>query len=211
MYLLSESANLALPAWQNFYVIVGSSAGALISVQFVVIALIASTRMRADAESIGAFGTPTVVHFGGALAICAIMSAPWASLRAVSLALALCGIAGVVYAAIVFRRTRRQTLYNPVPEDWLWFAIFPCGSYAALTLAALLLPAAAQFALFVLGGATLALLFIGIHNAWDSVIYIVAGPHGDATNPEGTHGAGTEVTRSLAPTSPPAAPIEGPD
>jgi hypothetical protein len=208
MNLLAESANLPLPAWQNFYVIVGSSAGALISVQFVVIALIASTRVRADAESIGAFGTPTVVHFGGALAICATMCAPWASLRAVSVALALCGIAGVAYAVIVFRRARRQTLYRPVPEDWLWYATLPCGSYAALALAALLLPAATHLALFVIGGATLTLLFIGIHNAWDSVIYIVAGPHGEAMKPHETHGAGTEATRSLAPTSPPA---RGPD
>ena len=33
-----------LAAWQNFYVIVGSSAGALIGLQFVVITLIADSR-----------------------------------------------------------------------------------------------------------------------------------------------------------------------
>ena len=33
----------ALDGWENFYVIVGSSAGALIGLQFVVIALIAET------------------------------------------------------------------------------------------------------------------------------------------------------------------------
>ena len=57
----------ALSAWQNFYVIVGPSGAALIGVQFVVIALIANTRKCADGESIDAFGTLTVVHFGGAL------------------------------------------------------------------------------------------------------------------------------------------------
>jgi len=57
-----------------------------------------------------------------------------------------------------------------MPEDWLWFAIFPCGSYAGLALAAILLPAATHLALFVLRGATLVLLFVGIHNAWDSLI-----------------------------------------
>jgi len=34
----------ALDGWENFYVIVGSSAGALIGLQFVVITLIANTK-----------------------------------------------------------------------------------------------------------------------------------------------------------------------
>ena len=39
----------ALAGWENFYVIVGSSAGALIGLQFVVITLIADTPLaRAD-------------------------------------------------------------------------------------------------------------------------------------------------------------------
>ncbi len=54
-----------LAKWQSFYVIVGSSGAALIGVQFVMVALIANMRMRTTAESISAFGTPTVVHFGG--------------------------------------------------------------------------------------------------------------------------------------------------
>ena len=77
-----------------------------------------------------------------------------------------------------------RTVYSVVPEDWLWFAILPCGNYAALALGALLLPAATHLALFVIGGETLALLFIGIHNAWGSVTYIVADPHGEATEQE---------------------------
>jgi hypothetical protein len=69
-----------LVKWQNFYVIVGSSGAALIGVQFVVIALIANMRVRTTAESINAFGTPNVVHFGGALVVSAIMCAPWPAL-----------------------------------------------------------------------------------------------------------------------------------
>jgi hypothetical protein len=61
--------------WQNFYVIVGSAAAALVGVQFVVIALIANTRTLATTESIRTFGTPTVVHLGGALLVSAIIVA----------------------------------------------------------------------------------------------------------------------------------------
>ena len=58
-------------AWESFYVIVGSSGGALIGLQFVVITLIADRRHFAKASGLSAFGTPTVVHFAGALLVSA--------------------------------------------------------------------------------------------------------------------------------------------
>jgi hypothetical protein len=167
--------------WGNFYVILGSSAAALIGVQFVVVALIANMRRRITAETIGAFGTPTVVHLGGALLVSAIMSAPWPSLFPASVALAMCGLGGLGYGAIVIHRARHQTGYEPVWEDWLWYAILPCSIYAALALAALFLRTTTRLALFVIGGAALGLLLIGIRNAWDSVTHIVVGSGGDAT------------------------------
>jgi hypothetical protein len=59
-----------LNGWENFYVIVGSSAGALIGLQFVVITLIAAKPIsRVDAQAGSAFATPSVVHFVGAAAL----------------------------------------------------------------------------------------------------------------------------------------------
>ena len=187
--LLADAQNLS--SWQNFYVIVGSSAGALIGIQFVVIALIASTRRRTDAESINAFGTPNVVHFSSALSVSAIMSAPWSSMSAPSAALVMCGVGGVFYAALVFRRARRQTSYKPVLEDWVWYAILPCVVYAVLTAALLILwKKTTTRPLFVIAGAALALLLIGVRNAWDSVTHlvIVAGQRREGKKP----GAGAE-------------------
>jgi hypothetical protein len=162
-----------LSAWQSYYVMVGSSGAALIGLQFVVITLIADARGSTTAGTVSAFGTPTVVHLGGALLVSAIMSAPWSSLLAASVALAICGFAGLGYGAIVLARARRQTDYRPVWEDWLWHAMLPGGAYLALTLAALFLHTAARIALFVVGGVALGLLFIGIHNSWDAVTYHV--------------------------------------
>ncbi len=174
-----------LAKWQSFYVIVGSSGAALIGVQFVVLALIANLRMRSTTESISAFGTPTVVHFGGALLISAIMSAPWPSLGPPSAGLALCGVGGLGYGAIVIRRARNQTVYSPVWGDWLWFIILPCCSYAIIGLAALCLHKTTQVALFGIAGSALGLLLLGIHNAWDTVAYIVIGrSRGEARKPE---------------------------
>ena len=67
----------ARAAWESFYVIVGSSGGALIGLQFVVITLLADRHHQTTTGCLSAFATPTVVHLAGALLIAAIMSAPW--------------------------------------------------------------------------------------------------------------------------------------
>ncbi len=169
-------------AWENFYVVVGSSGGALVGLQFVVITLIAERRRRVDAGSLGAFGTPTVVHLSAALLVSAVMSVPWPSLVALSAALGICGLGGFTYCAIAIRRARRQTEYRPVREDWVYYAGLPSACYAALAVAAALMRAHTDAALFVVAAAALGLLFLGIHNAWDTVTHIVVTGSEDRTN-----------------------------
>lgn len=159
--------------WENFYVIVGSSAGALTGLMFVVITLIASRGERRSSGGVAAFGTPTVFHFCVALLVAAILSAPWPALSTAALLLGLTGLWGAGYIVIVMRRARRQTDYKPVLEDWLWHTICPLASYAALVIAAIVLPDNPTPALFMIGAATVLLLFVGIHNSWDSVTYFV--------------------------------------
>ena len=162
-------------AWESFYVIIGSSGAALTGLQFVVIALSAESRVPRGPETVGAFGTPTVVHFCAVLLLAAILSAPWRAVSSGGLALSACGAAGIVYTLIVVRRARGQTGYKPVLEDWLWHAAFPLIAYAALLAAALALGRDPTHCLFVIAATALLLLFIGIHNAWDAVTYIAAG------------------------------------
>ncbi len=70
-------------------------------------------------------------------------------------------------------------------QDWLWHAILPCVVYAALALAGLFLRTAPRPAMFVIGGTALALLLIGIRNAWDTVTYVViVDSHRDSTKKE---------------------------
>jgi hypothetical protein len=163
-----------LSGWENFYVIVGSSAGALIGLQFVVITLLADLPVLKDAERTGsAFATPTVVHFGAVLLLAAIVCTPWPGMGPAAAALGFVGLSGVVYSAIVARRTRRQTAYRPVFEDWLFHALLPFVAYATLALASFAARSQARRALFGVAAAALLLLFIGIHNAWDAVTYHV--------------------------------------
>src|SRR5436190_23922022 len=69
----------ALSSWENFYVIIGSSAGALIGLQFVVMTLVANMPItRGDAQAgTAAFTTPSVIHFGVVLLLSALDSIPW--------------------------------------------------------------------------------------------------------------------------------------
>jgi hypothetical protein len=167
---VSEVARSVLSAWESFYVIVGSSGAALTGLMFVVIALVAETP-RSTSE-IDTFGTPTIVHFCAALLVAAIISAPWRSLANVAMTIGALGVCGIVYTTIVIRRARRQTGYKPVFEDWLWHGVLPFIAYATFLSAAIALPRAPESSLFAIGAVTLLLLFIGIHNAWDTVTFI---------------------------------------
>ena len=171
---MEEHAPSALRAWEAFYVIVGSSAGALTGLQFVVLTLITEGgALRGSGATLAAFGSPNVVHFCAALLISAVMSAPWANLGTPGIAMAAIGVGGFVYSIIVLRRALSQKDYKPVLEDWIWHAALPILAYAALIHAGIQLSHEHPDTLYIVGGAALLLVFIGIHNAWDTVIYVM--------------------------------------
>lgn len=163
----------SLVKWNNFYVIIGSAAGALIGLQFVALSLIAQRTAQRAADAGAAFATPTIVHFTSVLFLSALLCAPWQSITAVAVLCGLIGLNGVAYDVIVARRMRKQSAYQPVFEDWLFHAVLPFAAYGILTIS----PFAVRFhmrgALFGIGAAALLLLFIGIHNTWDGLVYHV--------------------------------------
>jgi hypothetical protein len=171
--IVAQAALSQLAGWENFYVIIGSSAAALTGLQFVVIVLGAQVKAPVgDSSTTRAFGTPTIVHFCAVLLVSAILSAPWPALSSAAFGLGACGAAGCAYAVRVVRHARRQTVYSPVLEDWIFHCALPLTAYAAILAAAVLLRRNPSPSLFVAGGAALLLLFVGIHNAWDAVTYI---------------------------------------
>src|SRR4051812_14662124 len=170
--MLQEAAHLPLTQWENFYVIVGSSAGALTGLQFVVMTLIADAQASSSMLEVRAFGTPTIVHFCATLLISAIISAPWPSMASAGVALGVCGLAGLLYSASIIRHARRQTGYSPDLEDWAWYAALPILAYVILLAGAGLLHWHTLTALFLIAATSLLLLFIGIHNSWVTVTYV---------------------------------------
>ena len=170
-----------LSEWHDFYVIVGSSAGALIGLQFVLISLMASMRRAKDqefAEAGRAFATPTVVHFTAVLLLGAAHTAAWRSVGSLAVAWGVGGTAGLLYTLWVTRKMTQQTAYRPEAEDWLFHAVLPVVSYGLILFAALWQSHDLHTALFAIAAAVVLLLVTGIHNAWDAATYNVFTVHG---------------------------------
>jgi len=185
-----------LSAWENFYLITGPSAAALTGLQFVVIALLADVGVGSTL-SVSAFGTPTILHFCTVLLLAGILTAPWTTLTAPAIAIGASGVIGVAYMALAMKRSRRQGTYKPVLEDWIWYTIVPLIAYIALIVSGVVMRGHAEAALIIVGAVVLLLLFLGIRNAWDTVVYIVvAGRERDAGKDAGERKAAAASSES---------------
>jgi hypothetical protein len=162
-----------LDEWESFYVIVGGAAGALIGLQFVVMTLMAERPSALSAEAGPAFSTPTVLHFSAALFLSALLRAPWHNVTHVALLCGALGLCGAVYILFVLRRMLKQSAYKLDAEDWAFHIILPLIAYLLLAMMPLPSLAYERETLFAIGAGVLLLLFIGIHNAWDTIAYQV--------------------------------------
>lgn len=170
----------------------GSSAGALTGLMFVVITLVTGVeRSKRSRDGISTFSTPTVAHFGGALLISAVLSAPWGSLLYPAVLLGLAGLCAAVYVLRVWLTTRRFIGYKPDLEDLTWFTILPLVAYLSILAGAMGLPGTPVGAMFALATGVLLLIFIGIRNAWDVVTFLaIEGPE-DPPNPSSPRASST--------------------
>jgi hypothetical protein len=172
--VIQETAHAALGGWEDFYLIVGSAAAALTGLQFVVITLVSEAQSRSTSTgALGAFATPTIVHFCAAMFVSVVMCAPWPRLPEPAFVIGAGGAVGLVYTGIVVVRATRQTAYQMVAEDWIWHVTLPLVAYAVQLVAGLLLLRAKMVASFTIAGSSLLLVYIGIHNAWDTSTFMI--------------------------------------
>jgi hypothetical protein len=164
-----------LAGWENFYVILGSSAGGLTGLTFVVIALIRdSASHEVRPTGLGAFITPTIVHFCGVLTLAAFMSMPHQHGTTLSAGLGIGGLAGLIYGGYIAANMRRTgPQYIPVREDWIWNVILPSLVYGGLVVMAVMIwDRLTEEALYGVAALSLGLLLIGIRNAWDIAVWM---------------------------------------
>src|SRR3979409_593226 len=105
---MEPAAQSVLTHWESFYVIVGSSAGGLTGLMFVVVALVRESSMPRSPDTINAFGTPNVIHFVAVLLLAAVLSAPWTRMKDPAHVVGATALAGIVYVLIVPRSLLRQ-------------------------------------------------------------------------------------------------------
>jgi hypothetical protein len=160
--------------WSNFYVMTGSSSAALTGLVFVVITLVSGRRRERPAtiEGTSIFTSPTIVHFCTAFLISGIFAAPWPSPGLAGTSIGLTGLFGVLLLVRVTYRAWRISTYDPDFSDWIWFIVLPTMGYLMLLVGGFMLVHVPLPTSFVIGAATLLLIFVGIHNAWDVVTYL---------------------------------------
>jgi hypothetical protein len=162
--------------WENYYLMIGSAAGALIGLMFVVVTLTAG-RDRAEVErGKHLYTSPIVWHLAVILMLSGAATIPGirASIFAIAAGgLALLGMAiGVRSAAGIFR--------NPgAPDsplfDMFWYGLAPAIAYVGLAGAALAVLCGRPWGTTAVAVDLMALLLVSIHAEWDLVTYLAPG------------------------------------
>src|SRR5882762_10725753 len=118
-----------------------------------------------------AFVTPTMVFFTTALAISALMLVPHIAPSALAVLLALGSVAGIGY--LLWVRGHHHWREGKLDaEDWVFFIGLPFLSYILLLVAAIAIWRGRAPGAPMLAFVTVLLLVVGIHNAWDLVIWL---------------------------------------
>jgi hypothetical protein len=160
--------------WENFFVTAGTAAATLAGLLFVVITLSVSLATTPAARGVHAFVTPLLVHFAAVLFLSLVLLIPWPSALPLGIILAMHGIAGMAYALYVMRLVRKLDFVSLDRHDWVAYAGAPAFANASLVAGAVGLILGMPFAPYVIAGAVLLLLFVGILDAWDLTLWIVS-------------------------------------
>jgi hypothetical protein len=160
-----------LAGWDNFFVIAGSSAAALTGLTFIVITLSGQSG-RVNPNGLKVFITPTIVHFTFVLAFSAYLSMPHHTPLSICVSLAAAGIGGLLYTGTIAAGIGRMTsTYVPAHEDWIWNVILPAIAYGTWLAAAFFIWRWPHASLYAVAAVLVALMLIGIHNAWDIAVW----------------------------------------
>ena len=159
--------------WHDFYLLVGTASATLVGLMFVAVSIGTSVFNEDRSPGMTAFITPTVVHFAAVLFTCLLVTIPTQSWRTLGILLGAGGLAGSIYCgrlgiAIIIRHR-----FNVDVIDRLFYALLPLLGYLLALIAAVLLFMQSAASANLIAAAVLTLLFAGIRNAWDMMVWIV--------------------------------------
>ena len=155
--------------WENFFYLIGSAAGALIGLLFIVITLTAGHEPQRVERGAPVYVTPIVFHFAVVLVVSAISEVPGLSRTVVAVLLGASAIAGLAYSAATTVRLCRKGWEDPIPgwSDKCFYGFLPATIYIGLLGTTGAVWIAERRAALMVGAIMLGLLLLGIRNAWD--------------------------------------------
>jgi hypothetical protein len=160
---------LPLAQWRDFYGMVGTASGVIVGATFVVATLTAGLENRA--LGLRGFITPIAVNLGSVLVGCAILDVPTLTPVTLAVVLGSGGVGGAIYSVMVATRIWHLKLDF---ADRSFYVALPFASYLAMASAAVMAPWAIDLTLEVLAVTLVALLVIGMRNAWDMATFMIA-------------------------------------
>jgi hypothetical protein len=159
--------------WANYYLMVGSSAGALIGLMFVVVTLTAG-RDRAEVErGKQLYTSPIVWHLAVILTLSGAAAVPGMTAKIFGLmsgGLAVLGLGWGVRSAVGI--ARHPGAPSSATFDMFWYGIAAAIVYVGLGIAALGLLSAKVWGATAVAADLMALLLVSIHAEWDLVTYL---------------------------------------
>ena len=159
--------------WENFYLIVGPSAAALIGLMFVVVTLTAGRERDATEQGKHLYTSPIVWHLAVVLLLSGGAIAPTMNAKffgAASGGLALLGIAMATRSTVGIHRSR-MTGPDSTFDMW-WYGIIPGVAYIGLGAAAAAVLAGSSWSASAVAAALMGLLLVSIHAEWDLVTFL---------------------------------------
>lgn len=157
--------------WDNFYMLVGGTAGTLIGLIFIVITLGMEHSKAGDSVRTRLYVTPILVHFTNLLLTSLVMVGPISAMTR-ALALGVIGCAGLAYVANLALMSRRRT--DTESRELLWDVLFPIAGYVLIAAAAAAWSLEASFAAAIGALASVLLLVTALRNSWAITLAIAS-------------------------------------
>lgn len=170
--------------WDSYFLLLGGAAGALIGLLFVVAGLTTSLEREARLRGASLYLSPVVFHFVVVVVVSAAALIPRLHPSHLAAVVGLCALAGAIHLGVVTRAIGSHR--TPTPSHWsdVWcYGAAPLVLYLVLGGAAVAAELRQSWAPEAVGAATLALLLIGIRNAWDLVTWLAPSASTSAGGP----------------------------
>jgi hypothetical protein len=159
--------------WHDFYVLVGTASATLVGLMFVAVSIGTSIFNEQRSAGVTAFITPTVMHFAAVLFACLLGTIPTHTWYTLGGLLGAGALAGSIYSARLVVQMIIRHRFNVDMSDQLFYSFVPLVGYVLALIAAVLLCTRAPVSADLIAAAVLTLLFGGIRNAWDMMVWIV--------------------------------------